>query len=317
MGMPARQALIRAWNLRRPDLVHIATEGPLGWSALSAARKLRLPVATDFHTNFHAYSRHYGISWLRRPIAGYLRRFHNRADCTLVPTHELAQQLSELRFERLRIVGRGVNPESFSPLRRSTKLRARWGAGHDSLVALCVSRFAPEKNFPLVVEAFEAMRRLHPDAKLVLVGDGPLLDELRRAKVGCVIAGRLVNGELSAHYASADVFLFPSITETFGNVTLEAMASGLGIVAYDYAAARQHLKHGQSALLAPFDNRAAFIAQAEHLAREPRLARELGRAARNVAQNVTWEHVVRDFEAALLEAAFGLERVPEARGVAA
>ena len=317
MGMPGTQAMRRAWTQQRPDLVHIATEGPLGWSALSAARKLNLPVVTDFHTNFHAYSRHYGFSWLRRPIAGYLRHFHNRADCTLVPTEELMHQLAELRFERLRIVGRGVNPEVFSPVRRSPELRRKWGAGEQTLVALCVSRFAPEKNFPLVIEAYEAMRRLRPDTKLVLVGDGPLLEELRGANVGCVIAGRLVNGELATHYASADAFLFPSVTETFGNVTLEAMASGLGVVAYDYAAARQHLEHGHSALLAPFDDRATFIAQAERLAREPHLARELGRAARSVAENVTWEHIVRDFEAVLLDAACGVERAREVRGVPA
>jgi glycosyltransferase involved in cell wall biosynthesis len=110
MGLPSAHALLRAWRARRPQVVHIATEGPLGWSALSAARKLGLPVVTDFHTNFHAYSRDYGISWLKRPITGYLRRFHNRADCTLVPTRELAGQLGALGFERLRIVGRGVDP---------------------------------------------------------------------------------------------------------------------------------------------------------------------------------------------------------------
>ena len=316
MGMPGSRALLRAWGLWRPDLVHIATEGPLGWSALAAARKLGLPVVTDFHTNFHAYSRHYGASWLRRPIAGYLRHFHNRADCTLVPTGELAQELAAQGFERLRVVGRGVNPKVFSPERRSRALRASWGADDDTLVALCVSRFAPEKNFPLVIEAYQAMRRLRPDTKLVLVGDGPLLEELRRAGVGCVIAGRLVNGELSAHYASGDVFLFPSITETFGNVTLEAMASGLGVVAYDYAAARQHLEHGRSALLAPFDDPTAFVAQAERLAREPELARELGRAARAAAERVTWAHIVQDFEAVLLEAAGGAAQA-EASGVAA
>jgi glycosyltransferase involved in cell wall biosynthesis len=305
MGMPGSRALVRAWTLWRPDLVHIATEGPLGWSALAAARKLVLPVVTDFHTNFHAYSRHYGVSWLRRPIAGYLRHFHNRADCTLVPTGELAQQLAAQGFERLRVVGRGVDPKVFSPERRSPELRASWGADQDTLVALCVSRFAPEKNFPLVIEAYEAMRRRRPETKLVLVGDGPLHEALRRAGAGCVIAGRLVNGELSAHYASADVFLFPSITETFGNVTLEAMASGLGVVAYDYAAARQHLEHGRSALLAPFDDRAAFIAHAERLAREPGLARELGRAARAAAERVTWTHIVEDFEDVLLGAAGG------------
>jgi glycosyltransferase involved in cell wall biosynthesis len=317
MGAPGGRTLVDAWRRWRPDLVHIATEGPLGWSALSAARRFKLPVVTDFHTNFHAYSKHYGISWLRRPIERYLRHFHNRSDCTLVPTGELAQQLGALGFERLRVVGRGVNPQVFSPARRSRAVRATWGAGDDTLVALCVSRFAPEKNFPLVIEAYEAMRRQRPDTKLVLVGDGPLLEQLRRARIGCVIAGRLVNGELSAHYASADVFLFPSITETFGNVTLEAMASGLGVVAYDYAAARQHLEHGRSALLAPFDDRAAFIAHAERLAREPQLARELGLAARAVSEGVTWAHIVRDFEAVLLEAAGSGLRAAEAQSVAA
>ena len=302
MGLPGARTLLHAWRSRRPHVVHIATEGPLGWSALSAAKKLGLPVVTDFHTNFHAYSRDYGIAWLKRPITSYLRRFHNRAGSTLVPTRELAAQLAELGFERLRIVGRGVDPEMFPPARRSAELRARWGAAEDTPVALCVSRFAREKNFPLVLEAYRAMRRLRPDTKLVLVGDGPLFGELQRAGVGCVIAGRLVNGELSAHYASADVFLFPSITETFGNVTLEAMASGLGIVAYDYAAARAHLEHDRSALLAPFDDRAGFIAQAERLAREPQLARRLGRAARELAQQLTWTHIVREFEAALVEA---------------
>jgi glycosyltransferase involved in cell wall biosynthesis len=302
MGLPGASALLRAWRAWRPQVVHIATEGPLGWSALAAATKLGLPVVTDFHTNFHAYSRDYGVAWLKRPITSYLRRFHNRAGSTLVPTRELAAQLDELGFERLRIVGRGVDPEVFSPARRSAELRARWGADEDTPVALCVSRFAREKNFPLVIEAYRAMRRVRPDTRLVLVGDGPLYGELQRAGVGCVIAGRLVNGALSAHYASADVFLFPSITETFGNVTLEAMASGLGVVAYDYAAARAHLEHERSALLASFDDRAAFIAQAERLAREPQLARRLGRTARELAQKLTWTHIVRDFEAALVEA---------------
>jgi glycosyltransferase involved in cell wall biosynthesis len=177
MGMPARQALLRAWTLKRPDIVHIATEGPLGWSALAAARKLKLPTATDFHTNFHAYSKHYGFAWLSRPVAAYLRRFHNDADCTLVPTDEMATDLGRLRFERLRIVGRGVNPRVFMPECRREDLRASWGAGPGTMVAMCVSRFAPEKNFPLLIEAYERMREVRPDSKLVLVGDGPLVHE--------------------------------------------------------------------------------------------------------------------------------------------
>jgi glycosyltransferase involved in cell wall biosynthesis len=309
MGLPSGRALTAAWRARRPDVVHIATEGPLGWSALNAARKLGLPVASDFHTNFHAYSRHYGAGWLARPVAAVLRRFHNRCDCTMVPTEEMAADLARLDFERLRVVGRGVNAQVFSPARRRPELRAQWGAGEDTPVALCVSRFAPEKNFPLVLEAYEAMRRANPETRLVLVGDGPLLAELRNAGTGSVIAGRLVNGELSAHYASADVFLFPSESETFGNVTLEAMASGLAVVAYRYAAARQHLEHGRSALLAEPGDRAGFIAQAVRLARDPALGRALGRAARSAAEPVSWERITLDFEAVLRETA-ALQAVP-------
>jgi len=303
LGLPSGSALRAAWRARRPDVVHIATEGPLGWSALGAARKLGVPVASDFHTNFHAYSRHYGVSWLAGPVAAVLRRFHNRCDCTMVPTGEMAEDLARLGFERLRVVGRGVNARTFSPERRRRELRAQWGADDATLVALCVSRFAREKNFPLVLEAYEAMRRADPGTRLVLVGDGPLLAELRRANTGSVIAGRLVNGELSAHYASADVFLFPSVTETFGNVTLEAMASGLAIVAYRYAAARQHLEHGRSALLAEPGDRAGFLAQAGRLAREPALVPVLGRAARAAAEPISWERITRDFETVLAEVA--------------
>ncbi|MBV8032683.1 MAG: glycosyltransferase family 1 protein [Betaproteobacteria bacterium] len=301
MGMPAKGALLRSWVQQAPDLVHIATEGPLGWAALAAARQLEIPVATDFHTNFHAYSRHYGFAWLARAVTAYLRRFHNRAGCTLVPTRELARELEAMGYRGLRVVGRGVNPAVFSPLRRSAELRASWGADDSTLVALCVSRFAPEKNFPLVIRAYEAMRAVRPDTKLVLVGDGPMAQALREGNVGYVIAGRKVNGELSRHYASADVFLFPSTTETFGNVTLEAMASGLGVVAYDYAAAREHLEHERSALLAPLGDEAAFLSHAERFAREPQLARRLGGAARVAAESITWERIVDDFERELLD----------------
>lgn len=303
MGLPSRGVLERRWGEKRPSIVHIATEGPLGWSALAAARTLGIPVATDFHTNFHTYTRDYGMAWLSRPVAAYLRSFHNRAACTIVPTREIAEELARLRFERLRVVGRGVDPAVFSPARRSPELRKSWDAAENTLVALCVSRFAHEKNFPLVIEAYEAMRRIRADAKLVLVGDGPLAEKLTKRNVGYVIAGRKVNGELARHYASADVFLFPSMSETWGNVTLEAMASGLGIVAYDYAAAREALHHGRSALLAPFADATAFIAHAETLARDPEFARGLGHEARRRAETLTWDRIVADFEAVLQDVA--------------
>jgi glycosyltransferase involved in cell wall biosynthesis len=299
MGLPSKRALLQDWQRARPDIVHIATEGPLGWSALAAARALGIPVATDFHTNFHAYSSHYGFGWIARAVAGYLRSFHNRADCTMVPTDEMADDLTRLGFEKLRVVGRGVNSASFSPAKRDATLRAKWGVGDDQPVALCVSRFAPEKNFPLVLDAYRAMRAVRPETRLVLVGDGPMAGELERTGMGVVVAGRLVNGALSAHYASADIFLFPSTTETFGNVTMEAMASGLAVVAYDYAAARQHIVHGRSGLLARVDDRISFIEHAAALARDLPRARLLGRHARAAAEPLGWDQVVAGFEAVL------------------
>lgn len=303
LGLPAGARLKAAWKAFRPDLVHVATEGPLGWSALSAAKAHELPVATDFHTNFQSYSAHYGVGWLAGPVAAYLRAFHNRAACTMVPTAEMSEQLSGLGFRGLRVVGRGVDPAVFSPVKRLRQLRAAWGAGDDTPVALCVSRFAPEKNFPLVLRAYEAMREVRPDTKLVLVGDGPMTAQLRRRNVGCVLAGRKDNGELSAHYASADVFLFASTSETFGNVTLEAMASGLAIVAYRYAAAREHLREGESALLPEVDDEPAFVAAAVRLAHDAALRRRLAARARAAAEQLTWERIVADFEAVLLDVA--------------
>ncbi len=302
-GLPAKRAFIEQWARTQPDVVHIATEGPMGWSALAAARRLGLPVTTDFHTNFHMYSRHYGAGWLARPAMAYLRHFHNRASCTMVPTAELAVELRGHGFRGLEIVGRGVDPAAFSPLKRSIELRARWGATEGTPVALCVSRFAPEKNFPLAIAAFNAMRAVRPDARLVLVGDGPMAEELRRRNVGYVVAGRMVNGELAAHYASADIFLFPSLSETFGNVVLEAMASGLGIVAYRYAAARAHLIDGQTAVLADPGDERVFLTGALRLGSNVPYARALGRAARLAAERLTWQRIVCDFEAVLANAA--------------
>jgi glycosyltransferase involved in cell wall biosynthesis len=316
MGLPSKGALLRAWQRARPDIVHIATEGPLGSSALSAARAMSIPVATDFHTNFHAYSGHYGFPWLERAVAAYLRRFHNKADCTMVPTDEMAQDLARLGFERLRVVGRGVNSAVFSPARRRAELRARWGASEDTPVALCVSRFAPEKNFPLVLDAYRAMRAVRPETLLVLVGDGPMTEQLKREQLGCVVAGRLVNGELSAHYASADIFLFPSTSETFGNVTMEAMASGLAVVAYDYAAARQHIVHGRSGLLARVDDHISFIEHAVALARDLTRARMLGRRAREAAEPLGWGRVVADFEGVLCETIAGPDAAAQGHAAA-
>jgi glycosyltransferase involved in cell wall biosynthesis len=296
LGLPARRSLLQLWRRARPDVVQVVTEGPLGWSAVSAARTLGIPVATDFHTNFHSYSGHYGVGWLRKPIAAYLRAFHNRAMVTLVPTREMQALLHGTGYRNVRVVSRGVDTVLFCPRRRSRALRGAWGAADEDTVFLYVGRLAPEKNLPLVFSAFDRVRARDPRAKLVLVGDGPLRAPLAARHPHVTFAGMRTGEDLAQHYASGDVFLFPSLTETFGNVTLEAMASGLAVVAYDYAAAREHIRDGVSGLLAAYGDAAAFEARAVELAGARERTAGLGAGARVTAVAVAWERVYDDLE---------------------
>lgn len=300
LGLPAKQALMRLWAKHRPDIVHVVTEGPLGWSALAAASKLKLPVSTDFHTNFHSYSAHYGVGWLKTPITAYLRKFHNKALSTLVPTESLREELKGLGFRNLEVVARGVDTALFNPQRRSTALRQTWGARSADLVALSVGRLAPEKNLALTLRAYKLMRELQPQLRLVLVGDGPERGRLERENPDLIFAGMRIGEDLAAHYASADLFLFPSVTETYGNVTVEAMASGLAVVAYDYAAAQQHIRHGDNGILVPFGNADDYTQAAAALANARPQVRALGLRARATTEKLDWACIVAEFEQALL-----------------
>jgi glycosyltransferase involved in cell wall biosynthesis len=302
MGVPSRKALVSLWTRRRPDVVHIVTEGPLGWSALQVAARLKLPVCSDFRTNFHAYSRHYGVGWLYRPIMGYLKKFHNRTACTMVPTEQLRDELVRAGFHRLVVVTRGVDTALFDPARRSAALRAAWGVSDRSLVALYVGRLAAEKNLATVADAFHAMRQVHAGLRLVAVGDGPARRDLANRVPDAVFAGTRSGEDLAAHYASADLFVFPSMTETFGNVTTEAMASGLAVVAYDHAAAGQLIRDGEDGVLAPFGDRAAFVEAAVSLARAPHRVAALGAAARRRAAELGWDRIVAQVESVFLAA---------------
>jgi len=306
IGLTAKRALQRLWSFRRPDVVHIVTEGPLGWSALQAAAKLKLPVVSDFRTNFHSYSSHYRVGWLRKPILSYLRRFHNRTLSTIVPTASMRVELARLGFQRLRVIARGIDTKLFDPARRDASLRASWGAGPDDIVLLYVGRLAAEKNLAAVLAVHERT----PGSKVVLVGDGPERRSLEARMPNAVFAGLRTGTDLAAHYASGDVFLFPSLTETFGNVTLEAMASGLAVVAFDYAAAGEVIESGINGSLAERGDTAEFVSHAASLAGDPARVRELGARARATCAEQGWDKVVQQLETVLMA---GVNAVRDAR----
>lgn len=296
-GLPASRSLRETWSTQRPDVVYVATEGPLGWSAICAAQRLCIPAYSGFHTNYHTYSKHYRLGWLQQLVFKYLCGFHNRTNGTLVPTADLRDRLTELGFRNVSFVGRGVDSQLFGPQRRCAELRRDWGVSDTDLAILYVGRLAPEKNLTLAVNAYRSVKQKHESVKFVLVGDGPLRASLQEQHRDLIFRGTLTGEPLARHYASADMFLFPSETETFGNVTLEAMASGLVVVAYNYAAAKLHIRHGETGVLVPYGDSMAFIDSAAALVGQPQALLRMRQQARQYVASIKWSRVVERFEA--------------------
>ena len=303
LGLPASRRLQAWWLRSRPDIVHVATEGPLGHSAVTAARRLGIAVTSGFHTNFHAYTRHYGIPVLRRPMLAWLRRFHNRTLLTFAPTEELCAELTRSGFRKLTLMSRGVDTTAFDPERRDDELRRLWGAGPEDPVVIHVGRMAAEKNYGLLFEVYAAMRRANPRLRFVLAGEGPLRARLERQHPECVFAGFYSRSEIGRHYASADIYVHASLTETFGNVLTEAMASGLALAGFDYAAGRQFIVNGVSGLVVPCERPAALAEAAVLLARDAPLRERLRQGARRAVEPQSWQIVIRRFESELMAVA--------------
>lgn len=308
-GFPAKNYLIKLWSENKPDVIHIATEGPLGWSALEAAKQLKIPTISSFHTNFHEYSKHYGASFLMKSIENYLRYFHNQTLATLAPTEKVVKTLEASGYKNVSIMARGVDTTQFSPENRSTDLRKKWGAEEDDLVVIHVGRLAKEKNIFLVLEAFKAIQQLNAKAKLVFVGEGPLRNELVDACPQAIFCGSQRGKALAEHYASADLFLFPSITETFGNVVPEALASGLCVVAYDYASAGDIIKHRNSGLLAAFNQSKDFIKATLDAAQNADLLNHCKKNSIMSVANIRWESVIEELETLLYKTANGFKPI--------
>ena len=310
-GLSRVGPLLRRFARTRPEVVHLATPGPLAWSALAAARALAIPTTSDFRTNFHQYSGYYGLGALTKPVLGLLRRFHNLTERTFVPTRSIARELGVAGFHNLTIVGRGVDTERFSPARRSAVLRREWQAG-SAPVLLMVGRVAAEKNVELGLRAFEVARRSQPDLRLVVVGDGPARSRLQSAYPDARFVGVRRGAELAAHYASADVFLFPSLSDTFGNVVMEALASGLPVASFAVAAPAEHLVDGLAGRLVAPGDETAFIAAVESLTAPSASLESMREAALAAARRATWPEVLARFEARLEDTVNALE-TPQSR----
>ena len=300
IGLPRPFKFRSRWKKKRPDVIYVATESPLGLSALKAANSLGIPVVCGFHTNFHEYLEQYRLGGLQNAALTWLRSIHSLAEKTLTPSRDVLTMLKSHGFQNVELLARGVDTALFHPSKRCARLRSEWGARPGSPVAIVVGRVAAEKNLELAVKCFEKMRERVPDAQCVVVGDGPVRQKLQESYPWIHFAGTQKGESLARHYASADIFLFPSESETFGNVLLEALASGLISVSYDYAASAVHIRHDDNGLKVPKGDEKAFMTHAQ-VAMDLRGFSSLRDRAVSSVQDLGWEHVIGKFEAILVD----------------
>ena len=291
MSAPLRANVTAGLKEWQPTLVHATTPFGIGLAGRAAARAMGIPLVTSYHTAFDEYLKHYGLSVLDRASWPYLRWFHNSGRRTFAPSRHVASQLLSQGFRDLRVWGRGVDPVRFHPRFRSDSMRAQMGAAPDDFVVAYVGRVAPEKQIPLAIDAMRSVIERHPRVRLAVAGDGPALADCRaRAPKRSWFAGPLTGEALSSFYASADCFVFPSTTETFGNVVLEAMASGLPVIAPDIGATLE-LANRDTAELFSAGNVESLATALERVIVDAARREALRTEGLRVAQARTWDAI--------------------------
>ena len=275
----------------QPDLIHIAVPDLLGHAALSLAKAHGIPAVASYHTRYETYLKHY---WYTAPLEGWLkrvlRRFYGACRDVYVPSDSVREALlADGLKDNFKPWPRGIDTRRFSPGKRSPAWRARYGIGPDELVVLHVSRLVREKRLDTLTSALSRIAVPH---RVVIVGDGPDRDYAMRELPNAIFAGHLDGEDLAAAYASSDIFVFPSDSESFGNVTLEAMASGLPCVCADATGSRSLVVMGETGFLAPADDPQAFARHITALAQDRALRAALGQAALRRAQGFSWEETL-------------------------
>lgn len=291
LSIPWGQGLAAELDGWSPDLVHVTSPTPvMGWAQRYAARR-KIPIVATFHTHFVSYFRYYGFGLLERLGWHLMRRFYRRCRIVFVPSRAIAAELRAQGIGPVRIWSRGVDTERFSPEWRDPELRASVGAGPDTPIVLMVSRLVKEKDLldlPPMVRALEAEGH---DFRLALVGDGPLRSRLEKQLPRATFAGYQTGDALSRWYASGDIFVFPSTTETFGNVVQESLASGVPAVVSDRGGPQTVIDPGTTGLVARARDPADLAAQVGRLLADAELRGAMGRAARRQTIGRSWERV--------------------------
>lgn len=284
----AARAELAAW---KPSIVHVATEFGVGLAGRSAAKALRIPLVTSYHTSFSAYAEFYTLGALAAGGWKYFRWFHSAAARTFTPTEAIRAEVESHGFRNVGVWGRGVDGDRFDPSFRSLEWRRSLGIADDAMVVLYVGRIAKEKGLEHALRAMHELTTSEPSIRFVFVGDGPYEAELRAgAPASTIFTGRMSGVPLSTAYASADVFLFPSVTDTFGNVLLEAMASGLVVVSADAGNTRELIGRDRG-LIVPVEQPGAIATALRALNTDRARHDAIRSAAQAWARERTWSQV--------------------------
>lgn len=284
----AARAALAEWQ---PSIVHVATEFGVGFAGRFAAKRLGVPLVTSYHTSFSAYAEFYKLGALAAGGWKYFRWFHGAAARTFTPTDAIRREVMSHGFRNVGVWGRGVDGERFDPSFRADEWRRSLGIESDAMVVLYVGRIAKEKGLEHALRAMQQLAGNAPQIRFVVVGDGPYEAELRAAApASTIFTGRLSGVPLSTAYASSDVFLFPSVTDTFGNVLLEAMASGLVVVSADAGNTRE-LVGTDRGLIVPVEQPTAIATALRSLDHDRALHDTIRSNAQTWARLRTWTQV--------------------------
>jgi glycosyltransferase involved in cell wall biosynthesis len=292
IGSPLR--LYQTIKSKMPDIIHLATEGPLGLACLGIAKSLRIPVVSSFHTNFDLYANDYKMGFLSSGISHYLRWFHNQTEATFAPSNACMERLQALGYKNTKIWTRGVDTSLFNPIQKDLNFKSKIGLSETDILLLYVGRLAPEKNIGSLLETFKKARstlsRQGKNLFLALVGTGPLVEQSDLEKTnGIILPGELRGNHLAQWYASADIFVFPSTSETFGNVILEAQASGLPVLCLNSQATQERIRNQHDGILA--SNIEEFEKQIIDLCADKSKRFFLGKNATQTAKSQKWDDI--------------------------
>ncbi len=287
---PGVRAKLKAFA---PTIFHVASPDPLGSSAIRLAKRWNIPVVASFHTRFDTYGRYYGIGLLEKPLNKYLHHFYSLCDQVYAPSESMIEELQKENIKSdLRIWSRGVDCNRFNSDRRDLEWRRSIGFADDDVVISFTGRVVLEKGLDFFVEVIRALEQQGLDHKVLIVGEGPERARMQKRLPKAHFTGHLSDEPLARAYASADIFFNPSISETFGNVTLEAMASGVPCVCAEATGSRSLVLHGKTGFMASFGDHDAFTQHLGALIQSPERRAAFGQAAVNAAHTFDWDAIL-------------------------